>query len=145
MSTNKHFSFRFWLCNLIFGDALRQAMAFGIIQLENILKYNIYDSRLSGYWYRNLLIVFDDLSSIIYGIDHHSLKFNEEGLIVNKMKRRFKICNLLYFGSLSNELGSAIRLLFALTSYLDAAGCMYNESCSDAIRCIIRSFDRIMY
>lgn len=145
MATNRRFSFRFWLCNLIFGDALRQAMAFGIIQLENILKYNIYDSRLSGYWYRNLSIVFNELSSIIYGIDHHSLKFNEEGLIVNKTKRRFKICNLLYFGSLSSELGSAIRLLYALTSYLDATGCMYNESCSDAIRCIIRSFNRIMY
>lgn len=145
MSTNNHFSFRFWLCNLIFGDALRQAMDFGMIQLENILRYNIYDSRLDGYWYRNLLIVFDDLSSIVYGIDHHSLKFNEEGLVVNKTKRRFKICNLLYFGSLSTELDLDIGLLFALTSYLDAADCMYNESCSDAIRCIIRSFDKIMY
>lgn len=145
MDTNRRFSFRFWLCNLIFGDALRQAMAFGMIQLENTLKYNIYDSRLDGYWYRNLLIVFDDLSSIVCGIDHHSLKFNEEGLVVNKTKRRFKICNLLYFGSLSSELGSVIRLLYALTSYLDATGCMYNESCSDAIRCIIRSFDKIMY
>lgn len=145
MDTNRRFSFRFWLCNLIFGDALRQAMAFGMIQLENTLKYNIYDSRLDGYWYRNLLIVFNDLSSIICGIDHSSLNFNEEGLIVNKTKRRFKICNLLYFGSLSSELGSAIRLLYALTSYLDATGCMYNESCSDAIRCIIRSFDKIMY
>lgn len=145
MDTHKRFSFRFWLCNLIFGDALRQAMAFGMIQLENTLKYNIYDSRLDGYWYRNLFIVFDDLSSIICGIDHSSLNFNEEGLIVNKTKRRFKICNLLYFGSLSSELGSVIRLLHALTSYLDATGCMYNESCSDAIRCIIRSFDKIMY
>lgn len=145
MNTNRRFSFRFWLCNLIFGNALRQAMSFGMIQLENILKYNIYDSRLSGYWYRNLLIVFNELSSIICGIDHHSLKFNEEGLIVNKTKRRFKICNLIYFGSLSSELGSAIRLLYALTSYLEATGYMYNESCSDAIRCIIRSFDKIMY
>lgn len=145
MVTNRRFSFRFWLCNLIFGDALRQAMAFGMIGLEDILKYNIYDSRLDGYWYRELLIVFNDLSSIVCGIDHHSLKFNEEGLIVNKTTFRFKICNLLYFGSLSSELGSAIRLLYALTSYLEASGYMYNESCSDAIRCIIRGFDRIMY
>lgn len=141
----KRLSLRFWLCNLIFGDALRQVMAFGMIQLENTLKYNIYDSRLDGYWYRNLLIVFNELSSIICGIDHHSLKFNKEGLIVNKTTFRFKICNLIYFGSLSSELSSAIRLLYALTSYLDATGCMYNESCSDAIRCIIRSIDRIMY
>lgn len=145
MDTNRRFSFRFWLCNLIFGDALRQAMAFGMIQLENILKYNIYDSRLGGYWYRNLLIVFNELSSIICGIDHHSLKFNEEGLIVNKTKRRFKICNLLYFGSLSTELDIDIGLLHVLTSYLDTNDRMYDETCSDAIRCIIRSFDRIMY
>lgn len=145
MATNRRFSFRFWLCNLIFGDALRQAMAFGIIQLENILKYNIYDSRLSGYWYRNLLIVFDELSSIICGIGHHSLNFSKEGLIVNKTKRRFKICNLIYFGSLSSELDISIGLLHVLTSYLDANGYTYNEACSDAIRCIIRSFDRIMY
>lgn len=145
MSTNRRFSFRFWLCNLIFGDALRQAMAFGIIPLENILKYNIYDSRLDGYWYCYLLVTLDDILRIVYGIDHRSIEFNEEGLIVNKTKCRFKICNLLYFGSLSSELGSAIRLLYALTSYLEATGCMYNESCSDAIRCIIRSFDKIMY
>lgn len=145
MDTNRHFSFRFWLCNLIFGDALRQAMAFGIIQLENILKYNIYNSRLSGYWYRNLLIVFDDLSSIIYGIDHNSLEFDKEGSIVNKAKRRFKICNLIYFGSLSDKLSSSIRLLYALTSYLHLSDCMYIEACSDAIGCIIRNFNRIMY
>lgn len=141
----KRLSMRFRLCNLIFGDALRQAMAFGMIQLENILRYNIYDSRLDGYWYRNLLIVFDDLSSIICGIDRHSLKFSKEGLIVNKTKRRFKICNLLYFGSLSSELDIGIGLLHVLTSYLDTNGYTYDETCADAIRCIIRSFDRIMY
>lgn len=145
MDTNRRFSFRFWLCNLIFGDALRQAMAFGMIRLENILKYNIYDSRLAWVDYYDIYVSFNELLHIVYGIDRRSLKFNEEGLIVNKTKRRFKICNLIYFGSLSSELGSAIRLLYALTSYLDATGCMYNESCSDAIRCIIRSFDRIMY
>lgn len=145
MSTNKHFSFRFWLCNLIFGDALRQAMAFGMIRLENILKYNIYDSRLDGIFYGGLWVVSDDLSRIVYGVDHRFLKYNEEGLIVNKTKRRFKICNLLYFGSLSSELDSAISLLHSLIAYLDANGCMYNETCSDAIRCIIRSFDWIMY
>ena len=74
-----------------------------------------------------------------------SLYFNEEGLIVNKMTFRFKICNLLYFGSLSSEMDSAIRLLYALSSYLIASGRMYNESCSDAIRCIIHIFDKIMY
>lgn len=145
MSTNRRFSFRFWLCNLIFGDALRQAMAFGITPLVNILKYNIYDSRLDGYWYRYLWVTLDDLLRIAYGIDHHSLKFNEEGLIVNKTTFRFKICNLLYFGSLSSMVVSAIGLLYTLTSYLDANGYMYDEICSDAIRCIIRGFDRIMY
>lgn len=145
MDTNRRFSFRFWLCNLIFGDALRQAMSFGMIRLENILKYNIYDSRLDWMDYEGICAIFNELSSIICGIDHHSLKFNKEGLIVNKTTFRFKICNLIYFGSLSSELSSAIRLLYALTSYLDATGCMYNESCSDAIRCIIRSIDRIMY
>lgn len=145
MDTNRRFSFRFWLCNLIFGDALRQAMAFGMIRLENILKYNIYDSRLDWVDYYDIYVSFNDLSRIVCGIDSYSLKFNEEGLIVNKTTFRFKICNLLYFDSLSSELGSAIRLLYALTSYLNAAGRMYNESCSDAIRCIIRSIDRIMY
>ena len=66
-------------------------------------------------------------------------------LLVNKMKRRFKICNLFYFWSLSSELDSAIDLLHALISYLEVNGYMYDETCSDAIRCIIRSFDRIMY
>lgn len=145
MDTNRHFSFRFWLCNLIFGDALRQAMAFGMIRLENILKYNIYDSRLDWVDYYDICVSFDVISGIVCGADHHSLNFNEEGLIVNKTTFRFKICNLLYFGSLSSELGSVIRLLYALTSYLKATRYMYNESCSDAIRCIIRSFDRIMY
>lgn len=145
MDTNRRFSFRFWLCNLIFGDALRQAMAFGMIRLEDTLKYNIYDSRLDGYWYGGLYVVFDDLLRIAYGIDHRSAKYSKEGLIVNKTKRRFKICNLLYFGSLSSELDSAIGLLHALISYLDANGYIYDETCSDAIRCIIRSFDRIMY
>lgn len=145
MNTNRRFSFRFWLCNLIFGDALRQAMAFGITPLVNIIKYNIYDSRLDGYWYSYLWVTLDDLLRIAYGIDHRSLKFDEEGFIVNKTTFRFKICDLLYFGSLSSELGSAIRLLHALTSYLEATGYMYNESCSDAIRCIIRSINIIMY
>lgn len=145
MNTSRRFSLRFRLCNLIFGDALRQAMAFGMIRLENILKYNIYDSRLDGLWYGDLWVLSDDLSRIVCGVDHRFLKYNEEGRIVNKTKRRFKICNLLYFGSLSSELDLAIGLLHALISYLDEHGYMYDEICSDAIRCIIRSFDRIMY
>ena len=145
MNTNRRFSFRFWLCNLIFGDALRQAIAFGTIKLENILKFNIYESRLDWMDYECICAIFNELLRIAYGIDRRSLYFSEEGLIVNKMTFRFKICNLIYFGSLSSELGSVIRLLYALTSYLNATSRMYNESCSDAIRCIIRSFDKIMY
>ena len=148
MNTNRRFSFRFWLCNLIFGNALSQVMAFGMIKFENILKFNIYDSRfnLMGYvGYERICAIFNELLRIVYGIDRNSLYFNEEGLIVNKMTFRFKICNLLYFGSLSSELGSAIRLLYALILYLKASGYVYNETCSDTIRCIIRSFDRIMY
>lgn len=145
MDTNKRFSFRFWLCNLIFGDALRQAMAFGMIRLENILKYNIYDSRLNWINYDGICTTFDDLSRIVCGIDHHSLKFSEEGLIVNKTTFRFKICNLLYFGLLSTELDIDIGLLHVLTTYLDTNDHIYDETCSDAISCIIRSFDRIMY
>ena len=145
MDTSRRFSFRFWLCNLIFGDALRRAMAFGMIRLEDTLKYNIYGSRLDGYWYGGLYVVFDDLLRIAYGIDHRSAKYSKEGLIVNKMKRRFRICNLLYFGSLSSELDSLIGVLYALTSYLKVNGFIYDETCSVAIRCIIRSFDVIMY
>ena len=145
MSTNRSFSFRFWLCNLIFGDAFSQAMAFGTIKLNNILKLNIYESRLDLMDYEGICAIFNELLRIVYGIESRSLYFNEEGLIINKMTFRFKICNLLYFGSLSSELDSAIRLLYALTSYLIASGRMYNESCSDAIRCIIHIFDKIMY
>ena len=145
MNTNRHFSFRFWLCNMIFGDALRQAITAETIVLEDILKNNIYDSRLDSCTYHNLLNSFDYLLRIVYGIDHNSLEFDEEGSIINKAKRRFKICNLIYFGSLSSELDSAIRLLYALTSYLNAAGRMYNETCSDAIGCIIHIFDKIIY
>ena len=145
MSTNRRFSFRFWLCNLIFGDAFSQAMAFGTIKLNNILKFNIYESRLDLMHYESICAIFNELLRIVYGIDHSSIEFNEEGLIVNKMTFRFKICNLLYFGSLSSELDSAIRLLYALTSYLNVTGHMYNETCSDAIRCIIHIFDKIMY
>ncbi len=145
MDTSRRFSFRFWLCNLIFGDALRRAMAFGMIRLEDTLKYNIYGSRLDGYWYGGLYVVFDDLLRIAYGIDHRSAKYSKEGLIVNKMKRRFRICNLLYFGSLLSELDSVIGVLYALTSYLKVNGFIYDETCSVAIRCIIRSFDVIMY
>lgn len=145
MNTNRCFSFRFWLCNLIFGDAFNQAMAFGTIKLNNILKFNIYESRLDLMDYEGICAIFNELLHIVYGIDHSSLYFNEEGLIVNKMTFRFKICNLLYFGSLSSELDSAIRLLYALTSYLNTTGHMYNETCSDAIRCVIHIFDKIMY
>ena len=145
MSTNRRFSFRFWLCNLIFGDAFSQAMAFGTIKLNNILKLNIYESRLDLMDYEGICAIFNELLRIVYGIESRSLYFNEEGLIINKMTFRFKICNLLYFGSLSSELDSAIKLLYALTSYLIASGLMYNESCSDAIRCIIHIFDKIMY
>ena len=145
MNTNRRFSFRFWLCNLIFGDTLRQAMAFGTIKLNNTLKFNIYKSKLNLINYKNIYTIFNKLLRIVYGIDHSSIEFNEEGLIVNKITFRFKICNLLYFGSLSSELYSAIRLLYALTSYLNANGRMYNETCSDAIRCIIHIFDKIMY
>ena len=145
MNTNRRFSFRFWLCNLIFGDALSQAMVFGIIKFENILKLNIYESRLDLMDYEGICAIFNELLRIVYGIHCVSLYFNEQGLIVNKMTFRFKICNLLYSGSLSSEMDSAIRLLYALTSYLIASGCMYNESCSDAIRCIIHIFDKIMY
>lgn len=95
--------------------------------------------------YEGTCAIFNELLRIVYGIDHSSIEFNEEGLIANKMTFRFKICNLLYFGSLSSELDSAIRLLYALTLYLEASGYMYNESCSDAIRCIIHIFDKIMY
>ena len=145
MSTNRRFSFRFWLCNLIFGDAFSQAMAFGTIKLNNILKFNIYESRLDLMNYEGICTIFNELLRIVYGIDSKSLYFNEEGLIVNKMMFRFKICNLLYSCSLSSELDSAIRLLYALTLYLEASGYMYNETCSDAIRCIIRIFNKIMY
>ena len=145
MSTNRRFSFRFWLCNLIFGDAFSQAMAFGTIKLNNILKLNIYESRLDLMDYEGICAIFNELLRIVYGIESRSLYFNEEGLIINKMTFRFKICNLLYFGSLSSELDSAIKLLYALTSYLIASDRMYNESCSDAIRCIIHIFDKIMY
>ena len=145
MNTNRRFSFRFWICNTIFSDALRQAMAFGTIKLNNVLKFNIYESRLDLMDYEGICAIFNELLSIVYGIDHNSLEFNEEGSIVNKPKRRFKICNFLYFGSLSSELVSAIRLLYALTSYLNATGRMYDETCSDAMGCIIHIFDKIMY
>lgn len=141
----KRLSLRFWLCNLIFGDELRQAMALGMIKLNNILKFNIYESRLDWTDYDDICAIINELLRIAYGIDRNSLYFNEEGLIVNKMTFRFKICNLLYFSSLSSELVSAIRLLYALTSYLNATFRMYNETCSDAIRCIIHIFDKIMY
>lgn len=145
MSTNRRFSFRFWLCNLIFGDAFSQAMAFGTIKLNNILKFNIYESRLDLMDYDGICAIFNELLRIVYGIDHSSIEFNEEGLIVNKITFRFKICNLLYFGSLSSELNWAIRLLYALISYLNTAGRMYDKTCSDGIRCIIHIFDKIMY
>ena len=145
MNTNRRFSFRFWLCNMIFGDALRRAMAYGTIELNNILKFNIYESQLYLVYYEGICAIFNVLLRIVYGIESRSLYFNEEGLIANKMTFRFKICNLLYFGSLSSELDSAISLLYALTSYLEATGYMYNETCSDAIRCIIHIFDKIMY
>lgn len=149
----KRLSLRFRLCNLIFVDALRQAITAEIIVLEDILKNNIYDSRLDSCAYHNLLNSFDYLLRVVYGIDHNSLEFDEEGSIVNKPKRHFKICNLIYFGSLSDKLRSSIRLLYALTSYLYVQNLiytkhtdrMYIETCSDAIGCIIRSFDRIMY
>ena len=141
----KRFSLRFRLCNMIFGDALRQAITAETIVLEDILKNNIYDSRLDSCTYHNLLNSFDYLLRTVYGIDHNSLEFNEEGSIVNKPKHRFKICNLIYFGSLSDKLSSSIRLLHALTSYLNATDCMYAETCSDIIGHIIRNFDRIMY
>lgn len=145
MNTSRRFSLRFRLCNLIFGDALRRAIATEMIVFEDILKHNIYDSRLDSCAYHNLLSAFDYLLRIVYGIDHHSLEFDEEGSILNKAKCRFKICNLIYFGSLSSELDSAIGLLHALISYLDANGYMYDETCSGAIGCSIYSFDRIMY
>lgn len=145
MNTNRRFSFRFWLCNMIFGYALIQAITAEIIVLEDILKNNIYDSRLDSCAYHSLLNSFDYLLRIVYGIDHNSLEFNEEGSIVNKPKRRFKVCNLIYFGSLSNKLSSSIRLLHALTYYLNSTDCMYTETCSDVIGCIIRNFDKIMY
>lgn len=141
----KRLSLRFRLCNLIFGDALRQVMSFGTIKLNIVLKFNIYKSRLDLMDYEGICAIFNELLSIVYGTDRSSLYFNEEGLIVNKTTFRFKICNLLYFGSLSSELVSAIRLLYALKSYLNATDHTYNESCSDAIRYIIHIFDKIMY
>ena len=145
MNTNRRFSFRFWLCNMIFGDALRQAITAETIVLEDILKNNIYDSRLDSCAYHNLLNSFDYLLRIVYGIDHNSIKFNEKGSIVNKPKRRFKICNFIYFCSLYDKLSSSIRLLYALTSYLYLTDCMYAKTCSDVIGCIIHIFDKIMY
>ena len=141
----KRLSLQFRLCNLIFGNAFSKVMAFGTIKLKNILKFNIYESRLDLMDYESICEIFNELLRIVYGIDHSSIEFNEEGLIVNKMTFRFKICNLLYFGSLSSELGWAIILFYALTSYLNATGHMYNETCSAAIRCIIHIFDKIMY
>lgn len=141
----KKISLRFRLCNLIFGDALRRAITAEMIVLEDILKHNIYDSRLDSCAYHNMLNSFDYLLRIVYGIDHNSLEFDEEGSIINKAKCRFKICNLIYFGSLSDKLRSSIRLLYALTSYLYLTDCMYIEACSDAIGCIIHIFDKIIY
>ena len=145
MNTNRRFSFRFWLCNLIFGDTLRQAITAETIVLEDIIKNNIYDSRLDSCAYHKLLNSFDYLLRIVYGIDHNSIEFNEKDSIVNKPKRRFKICNFIYFGSLYDKLSSSIRLLYALTRYMNATNCMYTETCLCAICCIVRSFDRIMY
>lgn len=141
----KRLSLQFRLCNMIFGDALRQAIVFGTIKLNNILKFNICESRLDLMDYEGICAIFNELPRVVYGIESRSLYFNEEGLIVNKMTFRFKICNLIYFGSLSSEMDSAIRLLYALTSYLNSTDLMYDETCSDVIRCIIHIFDKIMY
>ena len=141
----KRLSLRFRICNLIFGDALRQAITDETIVFEDIIKNNIYDSRLDSCAYHNLLNSFDYLLHIVYGIDHNSIEFNEKGFIVNKPKRRFKICNFIYFGSLYYKLNSSIRLLCALTSYLNATDRMYTEACLAAMGCIIHSFDIIMY
>ena len=75
----KKLSLRFRLCNLTFGDALRQAMAFGMIKLNNILKFNICESRLDLMDYEDICAIFNELLRVVYGIESRSLYFNEEG------------------------------------------------------------------
>lgn len=145
MVTNRLFSFRFWLCNLIYRDKLRQAMAFGILELENILKYSIYNERLDDLWIGYLYVVVNDLSRIVYDLAHHLLKYDENGNPTNSTTSRFKLCNLLYRGKLEIEIIWAIYVINGMLDYLKSNHCKYDTFISCGVSRLIGAFRQVMY
>mgnify|MGYP000561564628 CR=1 FL=1 len=145
MDTKRRFSLRFRLCNLIFRDELRQAMAFGILELENTLRYSIYNERLDDLWIGYLYVMVNDLSHIVYGLDHRLLEYDENGNPTNSTTSRFKLCNLLYRGKLEIEIIWAIYILNSMLDYLKTNHYRYDTFISCGVQCIIGTFERVMY
>lgn len=145
MNTRKRFSLRFRLCNLIFGDDLRQAMAFGMLLLEDILKYSNSGTRLDYIWHMNSWDLRNELSHIMYGVDHCRLEYDKKNRPINSTTFRFKLCNLLYQGNLRNEIIWAMCILSNMLDYLKTNHYMYDTFISCEIQCIIGAFERVMY
>ena len=145
MNTSGRFSLRFRLCNLIFGDDLRQAMAFGMLRLEKILRYNEFNTYFDGIWCMDLWERRNELSRIMYGVNHCRLEYDKESRPTNSTTFRFKLCNLLYRGKLGDEIIWAMCVLNSMLDYLKTNHYKYDTFISCGAQCIIGAFERVMY
>lgn len=142
----KRLSLRFRICNWIYGDELRQLLAFELIDLENILKYVKVGDPLCDYWMEKLVQFQDELSILIYGVDSAKLEYGEFMQITNRTPtRKFRFCNILYFGELKRRLNWIIGTLHVTFKYLKSQQYLYDNLVKTCMRQTKYDIERILY
>lgn len=142
----KRLSLRFRICNLIYGDDLRRLLAFELIDLENILKYAKTGDPLCYYWMEKLVQFQNKLSILIYGVDSSKLEYGESMQIANRTPiRKFRCCNILYFGELKKKLDWIIGTLHVTFKYLKTQQYLYDKLVKTYMRLTKYDIERILY
>lgn len=142
----KRLSLRFRICNWIYGDELRQLLAFELIDLENILKYVKVGDPLCDYWMEKLVQFQDELSILVYGVDSAKLEYGESMQIANRTPiRKFRCCNILYFGELQKKLTWIIGCLYITFKYMKVHEYLYDGRVQTSIKLIKYDIERVLY
>lgn len=142
----KRLSLRFGICNWIYGDELRQLLAFELIDLENILKYVKVGDPLCDYWMEKLVQFQDELSILVYGVDSAKLEYDTFMRVINRNPtRKFRFCNIFYFGELKRKLDRIIGNLHIIFKYLKTQQYLYDSLVKTSVYLTKHDIERILY
>lgn len=142
----KRLSLRFGICNWIYGDELRQLLAFELIDLENILKYVKVGDPLCDYWMEKLVQFQDELSILVYGVDSAKLEYDTFMRVINRNPtRKFRFCNIFYFGELKRKLDRIIGNLHIIFKCLKTQQYLYDSLVKTSVHLTKHDIERILY